>query len=140
VRIAVLPVGKIKSKPIAALADDYAARLSHYFSIELKPARDDRAVLERIEKGDFVVVLDASGIQMSSEELAKFLSEHQMRATKRLVFAIGGPDGVGDQLHKRASCTLSLSKMTFPHELAQAILFEQLYRAATILKGEPYHK
>lgn len=77
---------------------------------------------------------------MSSLELSKFLGNHQMRGTKRIVFFVGGPEGHGEQLRERARLVMGLSKMTFPHEFTQVILVEQLYRAFTILKGEPYHK
>ncbi len=139
-KLIVLAVGKIRSKPVSALASDYAGRLSHYNETRVIACRDERDMLARLKGGDFVVLLDAAGANRSSEELARLITDHRMRGTKRLVFMIGGPDGFGDELRGRADSTLSLSRMTFPHELAQAILLEQLYRACTIIKGEPYHK
>lgn len=139
-KILVLPIGKIRSKPVSEIAADYAERLSHYATLHVIPCRDEREALSNVKAGDFVVLLDSGGSEQSSEELAKFISGHQMRGTKRLVFSIGGPEGPKREIRARADHTLSLSRMTFPHELAQALLLEQLYRAYTIIKGGPYHK
>jgi 23S rRNA (pseudouridine1915-N3)-methyltransferase len=84
-------------------------------------------------------LLDSRGKQLSSEELARFLDDHQSRGTQQLLFAVGGPDGFSVEARKAAAFQLSLGKMTLPHELARVILLEQLYRAFTILKGHPYH-
>jgi 23S rRNA (pseudouridine1915-N3)-methyltransferase len=139
-KILILPIGRIRSKPVAVLAADYAERLSHYATLHVIPCRDEREALSNVKAGDFVVLLDSGGSEQSSEELAKFISGHRMRGTKRLVFFIGGPEGIKKEVRARADHSLSLSRMTFPHELAQAILLEQLYRAHSIIKGEPYHK
>ena len=139
-KIFILPIGKIRSKPVAEIAADYAERLSHYATLHVIPCRDEREALSNVKAGDFMVLMDAGGSEQSSEELAKFISSHQMRGTKRLVFFIGGPEGAKKEARARADLSLSLSRMTFPHELTQAVLLEQLYRAYTILKGEPYHK
>lgn len=139
-KLLVLPIGKLRSRPVAEIAGDYAERLGHYTNLHVVPCRDDDQVLASIKPGDFVVLLDADGTELSSEGLAKFLSDHRMKGTKRVCFIIGGPEGVKARTRSRADHALSLSRMTFPHELAQAILLEQLYRAFTIVKGEPYHK
>ncbi|MFH1829550.1 MAG: 23S rRNA (pseudouridine(1915)-N(3))-methyltransferase RlmH [Pseudomonadota bacterium] len=139
-KILLLPIGKIKSKAVAAICADYAKRLNHYIPFEIKECKDEAQLLERLESSDHFVALDERGDQLNSEALSGFISKHQMRGTKRLVFAIGGPEGFTNDVLKRADYRLSLSGMTFPHELVQAIILEQLYRACTILKGEPYHK
>ena len=139
-KILILPIGKIRSKPVAEIAADYAERLGHYTGFHVLPCRDERELLSNVKAGDHLILLDAGGGGMSSEGLAKFVSDHRMRGTKRLIFAIGGPDGVRGDVRSRANRTLGLSPMTLPHELTQAILLEQLYRAFTIIKGEPYHK
>jgi len=139
-KLLVLPIGKIRSRPIAELAADYAERLGHYAGLHVIPCRDEAQLLSNLRPGDHVVLLDAGGRERSSEDLAKFLSDHRMRGTKRMCFIIGGPEGVEARSRSRADSSMSLSRMTFPHELAQAILLEQLYRAFTIIKGEPYHK
>jgi 23S rRNA (pseudouridine1915-N3)-methyltransferase len=86
-----------------------------------------------------LVLLDGSGKQLSSEELAKFLGDYQDRNPLPLLFAIGPADGFSDKTRQAASMSLSLGKMTLAHELARVVLLEQLYRAFTILKGHPYH-
>lgn len=99
---------------------------------------------ERIGKalspGGALVVLDERGQTFSSKGLAGFLQHHQVQGTRVLQFVIGGTLGLADSMLKNASLVLSLSKMTFTHQLSRLILLEQLYRAFTILKGEPYHK
>lgn len=139
-KVLVLPIGKMRSRPLAELAAEYAKRLSHYLPLEVCVCRDERALLGKIEPADGVVLLDARGEQVSSEELAAFIAGHQRRGTKRLLFCIGGPEGFGPGVRSAASMKLALSRMTFPHELAQVVLLEQLYRGCSILKGEPYHK
>lgn len=139
-KIVLLSIGKIRSRPVREIVADYAGRIEHYLPFEIVACRDERQALSRIGSHDFLVLLDERGGQQSSEALARFLSGHQSRGTKRLAFFIGGPDGAGPEVKKRAQLTLSLSKMTLPHELAQALLAEQLYRACSINRGEPYHR
>ena len=106
--------------------------------IEIKN-REGRAVLEKLQKSDFLVLMDANGQEHSSENFASFLSDHQMRGTKSLVFLIGGAYGFSNQIYQRANSKFSLSKMTFTHQMVRLIFLEQLYRAYTIKKGEKYH-
>lgn len=139
-KIAILAIGKVRSRSLRELIADYAERLRHYLPFEIIPCRDESQALKKIETGDLLVVLDERGKQKSSAELAGFLAEHQMRGTKRLVFFIGGEEGTGEAVKKRAELFLGLSRMTLPHEMAQLILAEQLYRACSISRGEPYHR
>ena len=139
-KILLFAIGKPRSKPIQALVDDYTSRLSHYLSFEISSCRDDAQALAKIDPLDFLVVLDERGKEKSSTELASFLAEHQSRGTKRMIFFIGGPDGVGAAMRGRANLVLGLSRMTFPHELVQVIIAEQLYRACSINRNEPYHR
>jgi len=139
-KLRIIAVGKIKSKPVKDLVGEYASRLVHYFPTERIDAKDEKAAIKMIDKGDHLVVCDENGQQKTSPELANLFSMYERRRIKRVVFFIGGPEGVGAEMKKRADYALALSKMTFPHEMAQAILLEQIYRAATILKGEAYHK
>lgn len=139
-KLRIIAVGKIRSQPVRELAGEYASRLVHYYPLERIDAKDEKAALKMVEEDDHLVVCDEGGLQRSSVELANVISQFEHRRVKRLVFFIGGPEGVGPEVKKRADMLLSLSKMTFPHEMAQAILLEQIYRAATILKGEAYHK
>ena len=139
-KLKLITIGKIKSNHFLAAASDYAERLAHYMPFDIFVARDERHALTKIESGDYVIVCDREGTQHTSEDLAEFLDNHRTRGTKRLVFFIGGAAGIGEPILKRANERMSLSKMTLPHELAQVVLLEQVYRACTILKGEPYHK
>ncbi len=139
-KVTVLAIGKPRSKPVQALVGDYSARIRHYLPFEITACRDDAQVAAKAEPGDFVVLLDERGDQMRSVELAAMISEKRSRAVKRLVFMIGGEDGAGEAMRGRANLVMSLSKMTFPHELVQALLAEQIYRACSINRGEPYHR
>jgi 23S rRNA (pseudouridine1915-N3)-methyltransferase len=150
-KLIVLAAGKMRSKPLRELCEDYLARLSRYGPAEMKEIKaadsgsavqmaelESERLLGAIEPPDQVFVLDERGSQMSSIELSNTLKTHEMRSTKRLVFVIGGAFGMTDALRKRGKL-LALSKMTLPHELCRTLLFEQLYRARTIQNGEPYH-
>jgi 23S rRNA (pseudouridine1915-N3)-methyltransferase len=137
-------IGKTKEPAIQALTDDYVKRLSHYADVETGAVKDESALLKFCARDarptrHSLVLLDGTGKQLSSEELAKFVQEHQERNPLPLLFAIGPADGFTDEARKAAGLVLSLSKMTLPHELARILLLEQLYRAFTILKGHPYH-
>ena len=137
-------IGKTKEPAIQALTGDYVKRLSQYAEVEAAPLKDESALLKFSAKDarptrHTLVLLDGAGKQLSSEELAKFLREHQERNPLPLLFAIGPADRFTDEARKAAGLVLSLSKMTLPHELARIVLLEQLYRAFTILKGHPYH-
>jgi 23S rRNA (pseudouridine1915-N3)-methyltransferase len=143
-KLKVVWIGKTKEPAIQALTDDYVKRLSHYADVEAGAVRDESALLKFSAKDarptrHTLVLLDGRGKQLSSEELAKFLREHQERNPLPLLFAIGPADGFTDEAREAAGLVLSLSKMTLPHELARIVLLEQLYRAFSILKGHPYH-
>lgn len=139
-RVSLFVIGKTKSKDIRRLADEYIGRIVHYLPFELCQFKDESSVISELDGTDFFVVLDEHGKSISSREFAKFIAEKQMRGTKRLVFFIGAEDGIGELVRKRANFLLSLSKMTFPHELTQVMFVEQLYRALSINRGEPYHR
>jgi 23S rRNA (pseudouridine1915-N3)-methyltransferase len=133
-------VGKTKEPAIAALTSEYVKRIARYLPTESVEARDEKAVLERAAKDRAtLVLLDARGKQMTSEELAAFVGKHQDSGTQRLMFAIGPADGWTDDARAKAAFTLSLGKMTLAHELARVVMLEQVYRAWTIIKGHPYH-
>ena len=133
-------VGKTKEPAIAALTAEYVKRISRYVPTDSLEARDEQAVLDRATKDRAtLVLLDARGKQMSSEELAAFVGKHQDSGTQRLMLAIGPADGWTEAARAKAAFTLSLGKMTLAHELARVVLLEQVYRAWTILKGHPYH-
>jgi 23S rRNA (pseudouridine1915-N3)-methyltransferase len=149
VKIKVAWIGKTKEPAIEALTAEYLKRISRYAEIAGVALKDEAAILS-LASGERqnrrqpnkerhkLVLLDSRGKQFSSEELAEFLEREQVNAIP-LVFAIGGSDGFSDAARRSAGFTLSLGKMTLPHELARVVLVEQLYRAFTILKNHPYH-
>jgi 23S rRNA (pseudouridine1915-N3)-methyltransferase len=143
-RLRVAWIGKTKDASIQALTADYLKRLSRYIPTEALELTNEAALLKRLEKSgsraaQTLVLLDARGKQLSSEQFAEFLRQHQDRGTQSLLFAVGGADGFSDAARAAASVQLSLGKMTLPHELARVVLLEQLYRAFTIIQGHPYH-
>ena len=157
--IAVISVGKLKEKAYRQMADEYLKRLSRfgkYTEIELQdlperdgasPAEEEQirrkegeAILQQLRPGDRVIAMTIPGRQRSSPELAEEIREARIRGTGRLVFLIGGSLGLGKNVLDRADEEMSMSRMTFPHQLARVMLLEQLYRAEKISAGERYHK
>ena len=137
-------IGKTKEAAIQSLTADYLKRLARYIPTESVELANEAGLLKQLEKSgsrasQTLVLLDAGGKQLSSEQLAEYIRQHQDRGTQSLLFAVGGADGFSDQGRAAASFQLSLGKMTLPHELARVVLLEQLYRGFTILKGHPYH-
>lgn len=155
-RLRVVVVGKDRTDPLLLAGDDYLRRLGHYFPTELVAVKEEPArtkadlgrvkdiEAERLEKAAAkatrVVVLDEGGRTLSSEQLATQLGRWSDEGQAEVAFLIGGPNGTAESLRSGAALVLSLSKMTLPHRLARVFLLEQLYRAGTILRGEPYHK
>jgi 23S rRNA (pseudouridine1915-N3)-methyltransferase len=144
VKIKVGWVGKTKDPAIQSLTADYLKRLSYYAQVEGMAFPSEEALLRMQEKSrthpaHSIVLLDSGGKELSSEEFAGFLENHQNRNPQPLLFAIGGADGFSTGMRRTAYFVLSLGKMTLAHELARVVLLEQLYRAFTILKGHPYH-
>ncbi len=147
-------VGRTVSKEFARIMDDYRERITHYmpFSItvipELKNTKslseeqqktaEGELIIRQIQTSDTVILLDERGREPRSVELASWLEKKQQTA-RRLVFVIGGPYGFSPAVYERANEQLSLSRLTFSHQMVRAIFVEQLYRACTIIKGEPYH-
>src|SRR5208282_3299190 len=129
VKIKLAWIGKTKEPAIQALTEEYLKRIGRYAEVAGLALKDEAAILS---------LATGEGQQISSEELAEFLEREQVNATP-LLFAIGGSDGFSDEARRSAGFTLSLGKMTLPHELARVVLVEQLYRAFTILANHPYH-
>ncbi len=138
VKIRVVAVGKLKEAHYRDAVDEYVGRLRHYATIEEVEVRDDAALRKAIPPRAHVVAMTIDGKARSSEELAARIEELAGRVTE-LCFVIGGADGIPADVVKAAHEKLSLSRMTLPHRLARLVLFEQIYRAMTIRKGEPYH-
>jgi len=144
VKLTIAWIGKTKNPAIQALTDEYLKRLRQYAETDGVAVKDEAVLLKlcgRDGRGTRrrLVLLDSRGMQLSSEELAQFLQEHQNRNPLPLVLAVGAADGFTAETLGQADFTLSLGKMTLAHELARVVLLEQVYRAFTILKGHPYH-
>jgi 23S rRNA (pseudouridine1915-N3)-methyltransferase len=142
VKLRIAWIGKTKDPAIQSLTDDYLKRLSHYADSQGIALKDESALQKlwnpRSAKNT-LVLLDSRGKQLSSEEFARFLGNHQDRNPLPLLFAVGPANGFTTEIRGEANLLLSLGKMTVAHELARVVLLEQLYRAFTILKGHPYH-
>jgi 23S rRNA (pseudouridine1915-N3)-methyltransferase len=138
-------IGKTKEPAIQALTDEYLKRISRYVPVEGIAVRDEAGLLALTGRSgksspkSTLVLTDSRGKEFSSEQFARFLGDYQDRNPVPLIFAIGGADGFSSEAKAAAQQTISLGKMTLPHELARVVLLEQVYRAFTILKGHPYH-
>jgi len=135
-------VGKTRRPEMRAILEDYAKRIGRSCLIEITEVRNGHAALKKLDadRAATIVLLDAPGKSLDSNALAKWLGELRDRGTRELVFLCGDADGFPDPLRQRAHQRLSLSLMTFSHELARVMLAEQLYRAFAILSGSPYPK
>jgi len=147
-------VGRTVDKHFEAGINDYVSRISHYipfdvvtipelkltksFTEEQQKTKEGAGILQKIQQSDYVVLLDERGKEMSSVMFAKWLVRKQLSA-RRLVFVTGGPYGFSKEVYERADELVCLSQMTFSHQLVRLVFTEQLYRACTIIKGEPYH-
>jgi 23S rRNA (pseudouridine1915-N3)-methyltransferase len=142
VKVKIAWIGRTKEPAIQSLVAEYSKRISRYAQMDSQEFASEAALLKWIDKvtpRPFFVALDSRGKQLSSEELAEFIGNHQDRGTQAMLFAIGPPNGWSEQALKAAQFRLSMGRMTLPHELALVVLLEQVYRAYTILKGHPYH-
>jgi 23S rRNA (pseudouridine1915-N3)-methyltransferase len=142
VKLRVAWIGKTKEPAYRALTNEYLKRISRYTPIDPQEFPNEAALLRWLEKTvpkPFLVLLDSHGKQLSSEELAEFIKDHQDRGTSQMMFAIGPADGFTADALRMGNLKLSLGEMTLAHELARVVMLEQMYRAYTILKGHPYH-
>lgn len=154
-KIVFLQTGKTKSRPVETLAADYYKRLKRYTSFEeqvipdlknTKNKNEDEVcrqegalILKEVQPSDHLVLLDEKGKRYTSLKFADHLQKVMNRGVRRLVFVIGGPYGFSEEVYQRADEKLSLSDMTFSHQIIRAIFAEQLYRAFSILNNDPYH-
>ncbi|CDF59012.1 23S rRNA (pseudouridine(1915)-N(3))-methyltransferase RlmH [Thermobrachium celere] len=157
--IIIISVGKLKEKYLKEGINEYLKRLSKYAKVDIIEVPDEKApdnlspkeeelvkekegqgILKHIKDNMYVVALDIKGKQLSSEELAEFLSQRALLGESSIAFIIGGSLGLSQSVLNRANYKLSFSKMTFPHQLMRLILLEQIYRGFRIINGEPYHK
>ena len=154
-KIVLISVGTIREAPLRELADRFAGRIPHYMpfdaciipdvaasrnsSADQRKIKEGEAILGKIAPGDFVVLFDERGRELTSREFAELIEKKSIVLPRNLILVIGGPYGFSDAVFARADMKLSLSRMTFTHEMARVIALEQIYRAMTILRGEPYH-
>ncbi len=148
-------VGKTNASYLKTGIDEYISRLKHYlpFSMTIIPdvknakslsqeqlkEKEGELILQRINKGDRLVLLDEHGKCFSSEGFSSYIHSFMLQGCKKLVFVIGGAYGFSSDVYKRKDAKVALSELTFSHQMVRLIFVEQLYRAMTILKGEPYH-
>ena len=154
-QIELIVVGKTDSKEVTALVEMYQKRVNHYcrFAIttlpdlrntkNLSPQQQNQSegerILAQLTESDYVGLLDERGAEFRSVEFSEWIRKRMVSGLKRLIFVIGGPYGFSEEVYKRANQQISLSKMTFSHQIVRAIFTEQIYRAFTILNNEPYH-
>ena len=141
-RIRLLMLRKTRRPELRAILEDYVKRISRHSAIEITEVRDASAALKKLDadRAANVVLLDASGKSYDSEAFAKWLGEQRDCGTREITFLCGDAEGFSEAVRQRARQKLSLSGMTFSHELARVMLAEQLYRACAILSGSPYPK
>lgn len=154
-KIKLLTVGKIINNNLIQLQEEYQNRLKFYIpfeyivipelkntkslSISEQQEREGELILKQLENSDEVLLLDDKGKQHTSMGFSEFISKKMLGSHKCVVFIVGGPYGFSEKIYQRANGKISLSAMTFSHQMIRLIFVEQLYRAMTILKGEPYH-
>ena len=154
-KIVLLAIGRTQSDYLVTGIDNYTKRINRYMPFELRLLPDVKStkslseaqqkdaegkmILSAFQPGDVAILLDERGRQYTSREFAEMIDRHALQSVKRLVFVIGGPYGFSKEVYDRADSLLSLSKMTFSHEMVRLFFTEQIYRAMTILRGEPYH-
>ncbi|MBR4307043.1 MAG: 23S rRNA (pseudouridine(1915)-N(3))-methyltransferase RlmH [Bacteroidaceae bacterium] len=148
-------VGKTTDKRFEAITQEYIERIRHYipFTIEVIPElkntkglsqdeqkkREGELIQKNLQPGDYVVLLDEHGSERSSMDFASWMQKKMVAGPKRLVFIVGGPYGFSDAIHQKGNEEISLSRMTLSHQMIRMFFVEQIYRAMTILNGEPYH-
>lgn len=154
-KIVFVLTGKTNHPLFLNIEEEYRKRLKHYIQMEQvvipelkntksltqneQKTKEGELILKQIEPTDDVVLLDENGKSFSSVKFAAEIEKKMQSSTKRLIFVVGGPYGFSEAVYQRANSMLSLSEMTFSHQMVRMIFLEQLYRAFTIIKGEPYH-
>lgn len=154
-KITLLVIGKTDKDFVKRGIEEYQKRLVHYVPFELKiipdlkntknlseaqqKQKEGELILDKIKTGDTLILLDENGKEFSSVAFSKFLEQKMLSGIKNLIFVIGGPYGFSQDVYQKAQGKVSLSKMTFSHQMIRMIFVEQLYRGMTIIKGEPYH-
>lgn len=153
--IKLIAIGKTDNKLLISLIEEYIKRLGHYINFKLdiipdikntknlskteQKQKEGELILGKLNNTDTLILLDENGKQFDSVSFSSYLQKHMNSGIKQLVFVIGGPYGFSEAIYKKSTGKLSLSKMTFSHQMIRLFFIEQLYRGFTILKNEPYH-
>ena len=154
-KITLLVIGKTDNKHLIQLIDDYQKRLNHYvkFTMEVIPdiknaknlskeqqkEKEGELILQKLQQGDQLILLDEKGKEFTSVQFSAYLQKKMNTGLKRLVFVVGGPYGFSQEVYNKSMGKVSFSQMTFSHQMIRLFVVEQIYRAFTILKGQPYH-
>jgi 23S rRNA (pseudouridine1915-N3)-methyltransferase len=154
-KIKLLAIGKTDDKNLQTLIEAYQNRLKHYINFEIdviadiknvknlteaqQKEKEGELILKKLSTADVLILLDEKGTQFSSVAFSEYLQKKMNAGVKQLVLVIGGPYGFSEAVYQQAQGKISLSKMTFSHQMIRLFVVEQLYRANTILKNEPYH-
>ncbi|HSZ83564.1 MAG TPA: 23S rRNA (pseudouridine(1915)-N(3))-methyltransferase RlmH [Polyangia bacterium] len=138
-KLVVVAVGKMRDRHMAALCEDYVQRARRHLPVEIVEVEDDDALARRLPTRGELIALEPGGDAWTTDQLAKHVEHQMVHGTQAIVFLIGGALGLPADIVKKASRRLSLSNLTLPHRLARVVLCEQLYRAMSIIRGEPYH-
>ena len=154
-KVLIIHCGKTEDAYLNEGIEKYESRLKHYLPVETlyipalkntkalskeeQKEKEGALLLSKIQNTDFVVLLDEKGKQFTSVDFSKYLTQHMNGGTRRIVFISGGPYGFSEEVYSKANYKISLSAMTFSHQMVRLFFIEQLYRAMTIQKGEPYH-
>lgn len=154
-KIVIIAVGKTSTGYVACGVEEFLKRTNRYVPTELlvipdvksskalsedaQKQQEGRSIISALQPGDIVTLLDERGKELTSREFSFMIERRMVQGIKRLVFVIGGPYGFSNEVYERADSKLSLSRMTFTHEMVRLFFMEQIYRAMTIMRGEPYH-
>jgi 23S rRNA (pseudouridine1915-N3)-methyltransferase len=155
VKILLLTIGNTDKKYMKEGVEDYVKRLSFYIpfeikvipdiknrsslSVEIQKEKEGQLILNQVQSGDQLILLDEHGLEFSSVDFSKWIGKKMVAGIRQLIFVIGGPYGFSKGVYQRSDFKISLSQLTFSHQMVRMIFVEQLYRAMTIIKNEPYH-
>ncbi|TSD67801.1 23S rRNA (pseudouridine(1915)-N(3))-methyltransferase RlmH [Inquilinus sp. KBS0705] len=154
-KITFITVGKTEDAYLKEGIEKYVKRLKHYTKLELaeipelkntkalteeqQKTKEAELILKKVNRTDHLILLDENGVEFTSVQFANYINKRAVSSSANLVFVVGGPYGFDQSVYQRANDKLSLSRMTFSHQMVRLFFVEQLYRAYTIIKGEPYH-
>ena len=154
-KILLLTIGNTDNKYIKEGIDDYIKRLSFYtpfetrvipdlknrnaLSVDLQKEKEGQLIMNQVQTGDYLILLDERGTEFTSVEFSKWIEKRMIAGIRQIVFIIGGPYGFSKLIYQRSDFKISLSQLTFSHQMVRLIFVEQVYRAMTIIKNEPYH-